>query len=413
MQGARPVQVEAARVLVAVNRENKITANRVNVLLRLRKEYALGKNFWQRTLYLDACNFACDYYSHHYFRCNYLDPAIDLLEDPVPNVRLKAFALLPKWKPVLNVLNTGDDKVIGRIRSLLEATHEPDRDVLYTVHDVREAWFHDKEDKALQDLAMDKQKAAMEEAASLNGDHEMYSSEAKWSEMLEYTLIVGKDGQVVRRARVKSIDIVNKLRQQTKDMTSARGNASSASSGGNLRSTTNAAMAKAAAEKPTTKLPTTSPSSMKQQPAPLSTLPTCTPGFSQLNASAAAKMPSASGSLSAREGKGANPTTNATSLKQLADAKAAIRLNPTKAAVAPGSSCGGRPAKDKKEETTLTKIPNIPVPTRPAAAPPAKRVQSPSTTKSTALNSTNGSRTASGSASVSTANVKVTPLAKR
>ncbi|RHY00733.1 hypothetical protein DYB36_003071 [Aphanomyces astaci] len=78
--GARPVQVEAARVLVAVNRDNKITANRVNVLLRLRKEYALGKNFWQRTLYLDACNFACDCYSHQYFRTNYLDPAIDLLE---------------------------------------------------------------------------------------------------------------------------------------------------------------------------------------------------------------------------------------------------------------------------------------------------------------------------------------------
>ncbi len=74
------MQVEAARVLVAVNRDNKITANRVNVLLRLRKEYALGKNYWQRTLYLDACNFACDYYSNQYFRTNYLDPAIDLLE---------------------------------------------------------------------------------------------------------------------------------------------------------------------------------------------------------------------------------------------------------------------------------------------------------------------------------------------
>ncbi|CAK4712315.1 hypothetical protein LEN26_013332 [Aphanomyces euteiches] len=399
--GARPVQLDAARVLVSVNRENKIAANRVNVLLRLRKEYALGKSFWQRMLYLDVCSFACDTYSHHYFRLNYLDPAVDLLEDSVPNVRLKAFSLLPKWKSALDVLQGADEKIIARIRRLLETASDPDRDVQQTMLDVRDTWLQDVKEPP----GDDKKKAQAEDAAGLSGDHEMYSSEAKWSEMLEYTLIVGKDGQVVRRARVKSIDIINKLRQQSKEMAPR-------SSNSGIIPRSNPTPKPTEAAKVATKLPTTS--TVMKTSLTSASLPNCTsnsslPTSATANTAMSKGSMSSSGSLSARETKSSSSTITSNTLKQITDPKAtSIRNAPSKNPAA--TSAGARTNKEKKDETSLTKIPNIPVPTRPAVAPPAKRAQSPSVTKSSTPSST---RTSSSTLSGQSSTVKVTSIAKR
>ncbi|KAF0685003.1 Aste57867_23032 [Aphanomyces stellatus] len=418
--GARPVQLEAARVLVAVNRDNKIAANRVNVLLRLRKEYALGKSYWQRTLYLDACDHASTCYSTHYFRLNYLDPAIDLLDDPVPNVRLKALAHLPRWKHALDVTVAADEKAIARIRGLLDTTStDADRDVRLTLLEARDLWHTEPPPDAAA-VAADKQKKQTEDATSLSADHEMYSSEAKWSEMLEYTLIVGKDGQVVRRARVKSIDIINKLRQHTKEMNPRSGATASGSSSLAMQRSGAAVMPRssAAQEKGTTKLPSAASGGARPTNNNGSTLPTCINNSSALPLAATMssitnKSSGGAGNLSARESKssggmgGTNITSSGT-LKQIADAKATSRTASTKTPAASGST-SARSTKEKKEETTLTKIPNIPVPTRPQVAPPAKRAQSPAVTKSTTA-APGSARTASATTAAS---AKVAPLSKR
>ncbi|OQS00989.1 hypothetical protein ACHHYP_02046 [Achlya hypogyna] len=389
--GARPVQLEAVRILVVLLRENKSPANRFNILVRLRKEYAQGKSYWQRSLFLDACAFAFANYSRHYVRHNFIEPALDLLEDHVPNVRIKAATLLVPWKTCLDVAVAADDKLLARIRAALDGPHEGDRDVLCVLADARDTWAATAGGADAEDL----RRAAAEEAAGMQTDHEMFTSEAKWSEMLEYTLIVGKDGQVVRRARVKSIDIITKIRLHNKDMPNPRAG-----------STSTAAPARQLGKldvKPGMKLPTT----VALKPVAASSavsLPTCA-GIATHSGK------SASAGLLARESKSATATTG--SLKQITDP---AKMVPPRGVAAKSptttttpASVASTKARDKKDEsTTLAKIPNIPVPTRPVA--PAKRVQSPSSTKPAAMTTTT---TVLSARSNPPSGAKVAPLGKR
>ncbi|KDO24179.1 hypothetical protein SPRG_10607 [Saprolegnia parasitica CBS 223.65] len=291
--GARPVQLEAVRTLVVLHRENKVQTNRFNILVRLRKEYAQGKSYWQRSLFLDACDFAVSCYSRKYIRHVFVEPALDLLDDHVPNVRIKAASLLLAWKRCLDPKAPGDEKLLTRIRIVLEAPNEADRDVLAVLVHTRDHWA---DAIATSDEDNDRRVAA-EEALGMHTDHDLFTSEAKWSEMLEYTLIVGKDGQVVRRARVKSIDIISKIRQHSKEMANPRSSSTSVPA---------RQFSKLDAKPGGTKLPTT----MVAKPTATSSavsLPTC--------ATLAPK--SASAGLIARESKSATATTG--SLKQITD----------------------------------------------------------------------------------------------
>ncbi|OQS01993.1 hypothetical protein THRCLA_05589 [Thraustotheca clavata] len=392
--GAHPVQLEACRILIAVNRENKVASNRVNILVRLRKEYAQGKSYWQRSLYLDACSFALEYYSRHYVRHAFIEPAIDLLEDSIPNVRLKATSLLVKWKPCLDFCS--DEKLMTRIKSTLDGTQEVDRDVLFELHKAREIWTIPLQLEVAIDTE-DMKRVANEKALSMHTDHDMLSSEAKWSEMLEYTLIVGKDGQVVRRARVKSIDIINKIRQHTKDIPNPRTSSTISASSrqlGKLETTL----------KPSTKLPTTLTNKVPVAASSAVSLPTCTSG-NGVNHSAKNMATNAL----VRELKSNSSTTTAGTLKQITDpTKAVVRTSMTKSPISTmtGSGSGSTKTKDKKDDSTLAKIPTIPVPTRPIA--PAKRIQSPSSTKPSTITT---AITPTRSKPVEAA--KVAPIAKR
>ncbi|KAL4151942.1 hypothetical protein PRNP1_008878 [Phytophthora ramorum] len=143
---------------------------------------------------------------------NFLEVAIDLLDDPVPNVRLKAISLVPLWKNALTYLS--DEKSLDRIRQFLdESTIDSDRDVANALQETRQVVEVNNvgQPRRPQDDSEDKRKLSEEENLGLMTDHEDSSADSKWSSMLEYTLVVGKDGQVVRRARVKSFDLVNKI----------------------------------------------------------------------------------------------------------------------------------------------------------------------------------------------------------
>ncbi|RLN69805.1 hypothetical protein BBJ28_00007688 [Nothophytophthora sp. Chile5] len=211
--GARPVQLLAMQVVLKYIRCSDVANHRYSLLSKLRTEYGHSKSYWRRLLYLDACVFALTLNSRQYCQRNFLEIAIDLLDDPVPNVRLKAISFVPQWKSALTYLS--DEKALDRIRQLLdEATIDSDRDVANALHETRrtiEAANDVGQQRRPPEDVEDKRKLSEEENLGLMSDHEDSSADSKWSSMLEYTLVVGKDGQVVRRARVKSFDLVNKI----------------------------------------------------------------------------------------------------------------------------------------------------------------------------------------------------------
>lgn len=232
--GARPVQLLAMQALLKCIRRNEIASHRYSLLSKLRSEYGHSKSYWRRLLFLDASVFATALNSRQYCRLNFIDIAIDLIDDPVPNVRLKAVSLVPLWKHMLSSL--GDDKMLDRIQQVLdEATLDSDRDVAFAMTEARQlvdssdlSRFHlhqpsqqqyqSPSHRRSQEEADDRRKLSEEENLGMVSDHEDSSADSRWSSMLEYTLVVGKDGQVVRRARVKSLDLVNKItRSQGKD----------------------------------------------------------------------------------------------------------------------------------------------------------------------------------------------------
>ncbi|ETN11085.1 hypothetical protein PPTG_22648 [Phytophthora nicotianae INRA-310] len=166
----------------------------------------------------------------------------------------------------------------------------------------------------------------------------------KWSSMLEYTLVVGKDGQVVRRARVKSFDLVNKIIRVPGKDTGRTGTMNMSGGLGGMSGGTNSmALAMGIGSKSDqSKMKATAPKTSNKPAPPITTLPNCAtarPGH--------AKMP-----------------------------QAAKVANSTGKIITPGGKSNSGPTRSgtglPKETSVITKIPII----RPSA--PAKRETSPS-----------------------------------
>uniref|UniRef100_K3WPS6 TOG domain-containing protein n=1 Tax=Globisporangium ultimum (strain ATCC 200006 / CBS 805.95 / DAOM BR144) TaxID=431595 RepID=K3WPS6_GLOUD len=363
-EGARPVQLLAMQALIRCIRKNDVSSHRYSLLSKIRNEYGHSKSYWRRILYLDACVFALEVNSRQYCRLNFLDIAIDLLEDPIPNVRLKAATVVPQWKDVLTYLS--DDKMLERIRQFLKdaTAADTDRDVANAIMDAKTAIeLSDIGQRRPQEDLDDKRRVSEEENLGLVSDHEDSSADSKWSSMLEYTLVVGKDGQVVRRARVKSLDLVNKLtRSQGKE--SGRG---AASSNGGMGSVGSNALTIGMPVKPDPNRGKTAPKTPNKPSPPLTTLPNCAPVRPpNVKIPQGIKVMGSTGKL-----------TSTTS---------------SKAAAASIRSGTGLP----KDTGTMTKIPII----RPSA--PAKRENSPSTGTKPGSSGTIGTNSISSSSSVGT-----------
>ncbi|DBA02891.1 TPA: hypothetical protein N0F65_005918 [Lagenidium giganteum] len=339
-EGARPVQLAAMRIIIKCIRRNEVAAHRFSLLSKLRGDYGHARSYWRRLLYLDACAFALEFNSRQYCRLNYLDIAVELIEDPIPNVRLKAVSLLPQWKNA--VMSFNDDKIVDRIRQFMDdGAVDTDRDVASAAYEARQAIEASdmSAPRRPPEDAEDKRKLAEEENLSLISDHEDTSADSKWSNMLEYTLVVGKDGQVVRRARVKSLDLINKLSRTQGGKPNGPPSGSNGSAGGALLSATSPMSIPMKTDASKLKTVPKTPN----KPASVTTLPNCPtarPGNSK--APQAMKVMGSSGKLTTGNGKAAIGATR----------------------VGSGSN---------KDAGALTKIPII----RPTA--PAKRENSPST----------------------------------
>lgn len=48
---------------------------------------AQGRSYWNRLRFLDVCEMATEIFSRKYFNKHFLIPALELVHDPVANVR--------------------------------------------------------------------------------------------------------------------------------------------------------------------------------------------------------------------------------------------------------------------------------------------------------------------------------------
>ncbi|XP_053522127.1 serine/threonine-protein phosphatase 4 regulatory subunit 4 isoform X6 [Artibeus jamaicensis] len=125
-----PVQKAASRTLCIFLRYNRKQEQRHEVIQKLIEQLGQGKSYWNRLRFLDTCEFIIEIFSKSFFCKYFFLPAIELIHDPVANVRMKLCYLLPKVKSTLKI--PADKHLLQQlemcVRKLL--CQEKDKDVL-------------------------------------------------------------------------------------------------------------------------------------------------------------------------------------------------------------------------------------------------------------------------------------------
>ncbi|XP_036887352.1 serine/threonine-protein phosphatase 4 regulatory subunit 4 isoform X2 [Sturnira hondurensis] len=128
-----PVQKAASRTLCIFLRYNRKQEQRHEVIQKLIEQLGQGKSYWNRLRFLDTCEFIIEIFSKSFFCKYFFLPAIELIHDPVANVRMKLCYLLPKVKSTLKI--PADKHLLQQlemcVRKLL--CQEKDKDVLAVV----------------------------------------------------------------------------------------------------------------------------------------------------------------------------------------------------------------------------------------------------------------------------------------
>uniref|UniRef100_A0A4W5NLI3 Protein phosphatase 4 regulatory subunit 4 n=1 Tax=Hucho hucho TaxID=62062 RepID=A0A4W5NLI3_9TELE len=138
-----PVQREAARTLCMFLRYNRKQEQRQEIIGKVLQELAQGRSYWNRLRYLDLCEIAMELFSKAYFCKHFLIQALELVNDPVANVRYKLCHMLPRLRSTIRL--PADKHLLQQlefcVRKLL--CREKDKDVVATVRKVRERGVDD------------------------------------------------------------------------------------------------------------------------------------------------------------------------------------------------------------------------------------------------------------------------------
>ncbi|XP_066532509.1 serine/threonine-protein phosphatase 4 regulatory subunit 4 isoform X2 [Hoplias malabaricus] len=128
-----PVQREAARTLCVFLRYNRKQEQRQEIITKIMQELAQGRSYWNRLRFLDLCEIAIDLFSKSYFCKHFLIQALELVNDPVANVRYKLCHMLPRLRSTIRL--PADKHLLQQlefcVRKLL--CREKDKDVVATV----------------------------------------------------------------------------------------------------------------------------------------------------------------------------------------------------------------------------------------------------------------------------------------
>ncbi|XP_030627899.1 serine/threonine-protein phosphatase 4 regulatory subunit 4 [Chanos chanos] len=164
-----PVQREAARTLCVFLRYNRKQEQRQEIISNIMQELAQGRSYWNRLRYLDLCEIAMDLFSKSYFCKYFFVQALELVSDPVANVRYKLCHMLPRLRATIRL--PADKHLLQQlefcVRKLL--CREKDKDVVATVRktvleldkmDITEP-YHKRHERDLLDQKKEKEEALL------------------------------------------------------------------------------------------------------------------------------------------------------------------------------------------------------------------------------------------------------------
>uniref|UniRef100_A0A3Q3K1I0 Serine/threonine-protein phosphatase 4 regulatory subunit 4 n=2 Tax=Monopterus albus TaxID=43700 RepID=A0A3Q3K1I0_MONAL len=131
-----PVQKEAARTFCMFLRYNRKQEQRQDMMERLIQDLAQGRSYWNRLRFLDVCETAIEIFSRKYFNKHFLIPALELVHDPVANVRYKLCQLLPRLHMSLRL--PADKQLLQQLDFCIQKLlcREKDKDVVATIRKI-------------------------------------------------------------------------------------------------------------------------------------------------------------------------------------------------------------------------------------------------------------------------------------
>ncbi|XP_028252972.1 serine/threonine-protein phosphatase 4 regulatory subunit 4 [Parambassis ranga] len=170
-----PVQKEAARTFCMFLRYNRKQEQRQEMMERLIQDLAQGRSYWNRLRFLDVCETATEIFSRKYFNKHFLIPALELVHDPVANVRYKLCQLLPRLRSSLRL--PADKQLLQKLDFCIQKLlcREKDKDVVATIRktvleldklDLSEP-FHKRQEKDLLDQKKEKEETLLLEMEQL------------------------------------------------------------------------------------------------------------------------------------------------------------------------------------------------------------------------------------------------------
>ncbi|KAJ8341389.1 hypothetical protein SKAU_G00336800 [Synaphobranchus kaupii] len=170
-----PVQREATRTLCVFLRYNRKLEQRQEIIGKVVDQLAQGRSYWNRLRYLDLCEIAMELFSKSYFCKHFLVPALELVSDPVANVRYKLCCLLPRLKSTIRL--PAEKPMLQQlefcVRRLL--CREKDKDVVATIRktvleldkiDMTEP-YHKRHERDLLDQKKEKEETLLLEMEQL------------------------------------------------------------------------------------------------------------------------------------------------------------------------------------------------------------------------------------------------------
>ncbi|XP_068454819.1 serine/threonine-protein phosphatase 4 regulatory subunit 4 [Clinocottus analis] len=176
-----PVQREAARTFCTFLRYNRKHEQRQEMMERLIQDLAQGRSYWNRLRFLDVCETASEIFSRKYFNKYFLIPALELVHDPVANVRYKLCQLLPRLRSSLRL--PADKQLLQQLDFCVQKLlcREKDKDVVATIRktvleldklDLAEPYvvsqqFHKRQERDLLDQKKEKEENLLLEMEQL------------------------------------------------------------------------------------------------------------------------------------------------------------------------------------------------------------------------------------------------------
>ncbi|KAM4521803.1 serine/threonine-protein phosphatase 4 regulatory subunit 4 isoform 3-T3 [Odontesthes bonariensis] len=170
-----PVQKEAARTFCTFLRYNRKQEQRQEMMEQLIQGLALGRSYWNRLRFLDVSEVATEIFSRKYFNKHFLVPALELVHDPVANVRYKLCQLLPRLRSSLRL--PADKLLLQKLDLCVQKLlcREKDKDVVATIRktvleldklDLSEP-FHKRQERDLLDQKKEKEETLLLEMEQL------------------------------------------------------------------------------------------------------------------------------------------------------------------------------------------------------------------------------------------------------